>query len=84
MLVLSHEILNKRSETVIVMAITSQAQRAGFPLTVALPADLMPKPSWVKTSQIRTISVERLGKRIGVLADEEMARLVDGLSELIG
>jgi len=32
-LILSHDIFNKRSGTVIAMAITSQPQKAGFPLT---------------------------------------------------
>jgi mRNA interferase MazF len=50
---------------VIAMAITSQPQRAGFPLTLALPANCLPRASWVKISQVRTISVERIGKRVG-------------------
>lgn len=83
-LVLSHDLFNRKSETVIVMAITSQAQKAGFPLTIALPADMMPKPSWVKISQIRTISIDRLGKRIAALGPEMLDQLVDGLLELIG
>ena len=66
------------------MAITSQAQRAGFPLTMALPVAMMPKPSWVKISQTRTISVDRLGKRIAALGPELLDQLVDGLLELIG
>ncbi len=33
-LILSHEIFNERSGTVIAVAITSQPQRAGFPLTL--------------------------------------------------
>ena len=83
-LVLSHDLFNRRSETVIAMAITSQAQKAGFPLTMALPADMMPKPSWVKISQIRTISIDRLGKRLAVLDPAMLDQLVDGLLELIG
>ena len=83
-LILSHDLFNRRSETVIAMAITSQAQKAGFPLTMALPADMMPKPSWVKISQIRTISIDRLGKRIAVLGPAMLDQLVDGLLELIG
>ena len=83
-LILSHELLNRKSETVIVMAITSQVQKAGFPLTMAVPADRMPKPSWVKISQIRTISIDRIGKRIAALAPEMLDQLVDGLLELIG
>ena len=83
-LILSHDLFNRKSETVIVMAITSQAQKAGFPLTMSVPADMMPKPSWVKISQIRTIPVERLGKRIAALVPEMLDQLVDGLLELIG
>ena len=83
-LVLSHDLFNRKSETVIAMAITSQAQRAGFPLTMALPEGMLPKPSWVKISQIRTISIDRLGKRIGALDPEMLGQLVDGLLELIG
>jgi mRNA interferase MazF len=83
-LILSHDLFNRKSETVIAMAITSQAQKAGFPLTMALPPDLMPNPSWVKISQIRTISIDRLGKRIVALGPEMLDQLVDGLLELIG
>jgi mRNA interferase MazF len=83
-LILSHDLFNRKSQTVIAMAITSQAQKAGFPLTVALPADMMPKPSWVKISQIRTLSIDRLGKRIAALGPEMLDQLVDGLLELVG
>lgn len=68
-LVLSQEIFNERSGAVIAMAVTSQPQRAGFPLTFPLPEDLLPQPSWVKISQIRTLSTERLGKKLGRLAE---------------
>ena len=83
-LILSHDLLNRKSETVIAMAITSQPQKAGFPLTLELPAEMLPKPSWVKISQIRTISVDRLGKRIAVLDADALDQLIDGLLELIG
>jgi len=83
-LILSHDLFNRKSETVIAMAITSQPQRAAFPLTLALPEGLLPKPSWVKISQIRTISVDRLGKRIAVLDSEFLSQLIDGLLELVG
>jgi len=68
--ILSHDLFNRKSETVIAMAITSQAQKAGFPLTMALPPDMIPKPSWVKISQIRTIFIDRLGNRIVALSPE--------------
>ena len=83
-LILSHDLFNKKSETVIAMAITSQPQRAGFPLTLELPAEMLPRPSWVKISQIRTISVDRLGKRIAALEAGAVDQLIDGLLELIG
>ena len=83
-LILSHDLFNRKSETVIAMAITSQPQKAGFPLTLALPADVLPKTSWVKISQIRTISVDRLGKKIAVIDSETIAQLIDGLLELVG
>ena len=83
-LILSHDLFNRKSETAIAMAITSQPQAAGFPLTLALPPEVLPKPSWVKISQIRTISVDRLGKRIAVLDTETLGQLIDGLLELVG
>jgi mRNA interferase MazF len=83
-LVLSQDIFNRRSDTVIAMAITSQPQRARFPLTFDLPDGTLPKPSWVKISQVRTISVERLGKRIGSVSPEGLNQIIDGLIELIG
>jgi len=82
--VLSHDVFNQRSGTVIAMAVTSQAQRAGFPLTLELPKNIgLPKQSWVKISQVRTPSLERLGKRIGRLPPEMLDVLVDGLNEII-
>ncbi len=83
-LILSHDIFNERSGTVIAMALTSQSQSAGFPLTLELRTDKLPKRSWVKISQIRTLSVERIGKKIGVAEPEELAHVIEGLNEIIG
>lgn len=83
-LVISHEALNQYSRTVIALAITSQPQRAGFPLAHQIESLKMPKPSSAKISQVRTLSVERLGKRIGTLSAEEVGHIVDGLFELVG
>ena len=82
-LILSHDIFNERSGTVIAAAITSQPQRAGFPLTLELTAINLPKRSWVKISQIRTLSVERIGKIIGRASQEELAQVIEGLNEII-
>ena len=83
-LILSQDIFNERSGTVIAVAITSQPQRAGFPLTLELKTVKMPKRSWVKISQIRTLALERIGKKIGRAAPEEIAQVIDGLDEIIG
>lgn len=83
-LVLSEDVFNERSGTVIAMALTSQPQRAGFPLTCPLQSAKLPKPSWVKISQIRTLSVERLGAKLGRASPEELLEIVDGLNEIIG
>lgn len=83
-LVLSQEIFNERSGTVIAMALTSQPQRAAFPLTYELLNEQLPKKAWVKISQIRTLATERLGKKIAQLSLEEVNRIVEGLNEIIG
>lgn len=83
-LVLSHDVFNERSGTVIAVAITSQPQKAGFPLTLALTPLEPRKQAWVKISQIRTLAVERVGKRLGRANPEEIARVVEGLNEIIG
>ena len=82
-LILSHDIFNERSGTVIAMAITSQPQKAGFPLTIELKSPNLPKKSWLKISQIRTLSVERIGKVIGKVSLEELNQVIEGLNEII-
>ena len=83
-LVLSHDVFNERSGTVIAVALTSQQQRAGFPLTHELKTPKLAKRSWVKISQIRTLSVERIGAKLGRTSPEELATVVEGLNEIIG
>jgi mRNA interferase MazF len=83
-LVLSHDVFNERSGTVIAAAITGRPQRAGYPLSWRIPGRILPKDSWVKVSQIRTLSAERLGDRLGRLDESSLADIVAGLYELIG
>ena len=83
-LVLSHDVFNERSGTVIAVALTSHEPRAGYPLTFELTASKLPKRSWVKISQIRTLSTERIGRRLARASEEELARVLDGLLELVG
>jgi mRNA interferase MazF len=82
-LILSHDIFNERSGTVIAVAITSQPHKAGFPLTLELKSPNLPKKSWLKISQIRTLSIERIGKVIGKASLEELNQTIEGLNEII-
>ncbi len=83
-LVLSHDVFNERSGTVIAVALTSQPQRAGFPLTLELGVRDLPKKSWVKISQIRTLSVQRIGRRLSRVPPEVLDQVIEGLNEIIG
>ena len=83
-LVLSRPTFNDRSGTVIVVALTSAEPKAGFPLTLELTKTVLPKRTWVKVSQIRTISTQRLAGRLASCHPTEVQRVVEGLHELIG
>ncbi len=82
-LVISHDIFNARSGTVIALAITSQAPTAGYPLTFEIASTTLPKRSWVKISQIRILSVERLSNKVGAVTPEELDEIIEGLNEIV-
>jgi mRNA interferase MazF len=82
--VISHDVFNEKSGTVIALALTGQPQRAGFPLTFEIRNPDLPKPSWVKIGQIRTLSTERVGKKIGEVLPEELEQIIEGLNEIVG
>ncbi len=83
-LILSHDVFNARSGTVIAVALTSQPQEAGFPLIWEIESAGRPKPTWAKISQIRTLSVERIGKCLASLPPEEISKVIEGLNEILG
>ncbi|MCK4506532.1 MAG: type II toxin-antitoxin system PemK/MazF family toxin [Candidatus Aegiribacteria sp.] len=83
-LVLSNDIFNDRSGTVIAVALTSREPRAGFPLTFELSNASLPKQSWIKISQIRTLSIKRIGKKITRISPENLSAILAGLNEIIG
>ncbi len=83
-LVLSQDVFNEHSGTVIAVAVTSQPQPAGFPLTLELTHSRLPKKSWVKVSQVRTLSAERLGPKLGRASAEELDLVIEGLNEIVG
>ncbi len=82
-LVISHDVFNERSGTVIALALTSQPQRVGLPLALKVESARLPKHSWVKVSQIRTLSTDRLRRRLGRISPEELELVIEGLFELV-
>jgi mRNA interferase MazF len=82
--IVSHDSFNERSGTVIAIALTSQEPRAGFPLSLEIQSAELPRRSWVKTSQIRTLSVRRLGAKLGRVSETELDRILEGINEIIG
>jgi mRNA interferase MazF len=42
------------------------------------------KRSWITIGQIRTLSVDRVGTRLTRASEEELARVLDGLTEILG
>lgn len=82
-LIISHDVFNERSGTVIALALTSQPQKVGLPLALKVESAHLPKTSWVKISQVRVLSTLRLGKRVGRVSAEEMQQVIEALFELV-
>jgi mRNA interferase MazF len=82
-LIVSHGLFNEPSGTVIAMALTSQPQRVGFPLTLPLESKGLPKKSWVKIGQVRTLSIERIGHRLGRVKADVLDQVIEGLNTII-
>ena len=82
--VLSRSVFNRTSGTVIAAALTSRQPAAGYPLTLEIESTKLPKRSWIKISQIRTLSTKRLGKTITTVKPEELSSTVRGLNKIIG
>jgi mRNA interferase MazF len=71
-LVIQNDIGNEKAPTIIVAAITGSVRL--YPMNVAVnpPEGGLDRPSIIKTSQILTVSKERLEKRLGTLGKERM------------
>ncbi|MFO1535033.1 MAG: type II toxin-antitoxin system PemK/MazF family toxin [Thermoplasmatota archaeon] len=83
-LVVSRTHFNKASGTVIAFPLTSQPQRLGYPVTALLPDGILAKPTWVKLTQVRTVSAERLGALLGQAPDAFVRHCVLGLAQHCG
>ena len=83
-LILSNDVFNERMQIVIAIALTSKQPRFGFPLALEIDSADLPKKSWALMGQVRTLSAERIGKKLGLVSIEEIDRIIDGLNEIIG
>jgi mRNA interferase MazF len=81
-LIISCNALNRNSGTVICVPLTSSEPRAGFPLTIEITSIDLPKRSWVKISQIRVLSIERLTDKIATIESSELDKIQAGLIQL--
>jgi mRNA interferase MazF len=81
-LVVQNDIGNQYSPTTIVLAITSQINKAKLPTHVELKADQfgMERDSVILTEQIRTIDKTRLKQRIAVLNEPMMKKVEQALA----
>jgi mRNA interferase MazF len=80
--VISCNALNRNSGTVICVPLTSSEPKAGFPLTLEITSTDLPKRSWVKISQIRVLSIDRLTDKIGSVEPGELDQIQAGLVQL--
>jgi len=71
-LVIQNDIGNDKAATTIVAAISSTVRDYPMNVRIRPPEGGLERPSIIKTSQILTISKERLEKRIGSLSQESM------------
>ncbi len=55
-----------------------------FPLTFELKCEGLPKRSWVKISQIRTLASTRIGKKISEVPPKDLDKIIEGFNEIIG
>ena len=83
-LVLSNDIFNERMGIVIAIALTSKQPRFGFPLALEIDSADLPNKSWALMGQVRTLSTERIGKKLGRVSTEEIEQIIEGLNEIIG
>jgi len=78
--VVSVRVLNERRRTVIVVPLSS-SPKASPPILIPITCD--GRPAVAVSDQIRAVAKERLRSRLGVVAEEELAVLADGLKRIM-
>lgn len=83
-LVVSKDLFNRKSGTVIALPLTSVEPGPGFPLTMEIKGAGLPKRSWVKVAQVRTISTHRIEAVITSIDSTQVDVAVEALNEIVG
>lgn len=86
LLVLQARAITEAAPTVVGAVVSHRPQRAGEPLTVALPpVDAAGDgPAWVKTTQLHTVAIDDAHRRLSTLPAETMRRVEVALAEVLG
>jgi mRNA interferase MazF len=63
---------------------SNQASKSGYPLTLELKVAELRKPTRAKISQIRTVSVQRIGKPLARIPPTDVTKVIEGLLEILG
>jgi len=79
-IVVSVNVLNERRRTVIVVPLSS-SPKASPPILIPITCDGC--PAVAVSDQIRAVAKERLHSRLGLVADDEMMALEDGLRQIM-
>ncbi len=74
-LVVQNDVGNRFSPTVVVLALTSQIDKARLPTHVLVSGAGLARPSVVLAEQMRTLDKRRLRERIGMLPPEMMEKV---------
>jgi mRNA interferase MazF len=78
--VVSVKVLNERRRTVIVVPLSS-SPKASPPILIPITCD--GRPAVAVSDQIRAVAKERLLSPLGVVTEEELAMLADGLRQIM-
>ena len=78
--VVSVKVLNEWRRTVIVVPLSS-SPKASPPILIPITCE--GRSAMAVSDQIRAVAKERLQSRLGVVADEEMVALEDGLRQIV-
>lgn len=78
--VVSVRVLNERRRTVIVVPLSS-SPKASPPILISITC--AGRPAVAVSDQIRAVAKERLRSRLGVVAEEELTALADGLRQIM-